>query len=232
MSAWGVKAGPQEITDFVAFAGMLAGYGRANVIGTRDFDRVLLEHVLDSLGCLLFEPARGAKDIADVGSGGGLPGIPLGIALRASRVTLFESTGKKVDFLRSAVQELRLGAADVVRARVEDAGREDAHRSRYGLCTVRAVARLSVVAEYCVPLAKVGGHVVAMKGDPSPEEVEEGRKAAELLGAEIREVIQVPMLPEIGDKERRLIVLEKVRPTPDRYPRKPGTPAKSPLGGG
>ncbi len=230
LSAWGVAVGAREIEDLAAFARMLTGYTRANVIGTKDYDRVLLDHVLDSLSCLLFAPARNASDIADVGSGGGLPGVPLKIVLPAARLTLFESTGKKADFLRSTVGGLRLEGIEVVGARVEEAGRGEARRARYDLCTARAVARISVVAEYCVPLLRVGGHVISMKGHPGSEEMEEGRKAAELLGAEVREVTKVPILPEIGDKERRLIVLEKVRPTPDSYPRKPGTPAKSPLG--
>lgn len=232
MSAWGIGERLHGMKSFVAFSEMLASYERANIIGTRDFDRVLLDHVLDSLACLLFEPARDAGDIADVGSGGGLPGLPLSIALPEARVALFESTGKKADFLRSAVRELQLEKVTVVKTRVEDAGRGDLHRSRFDLCTARAVARLSVVAEYCVPLARIGGHVIAMKGDPDREEIEEGQEAAELLGARIREIIEVPILPEIGVKERRLIVLEKVRSTPDRYPRKPGTPTKRPLGSG
>ena len=232
LSAWGIGGCSREMASFVAFAEMLAGYERANVIGTKDFDRVLLDHVLDSLACLLFAPARDAHDVADVGSGGGLPGVPLSVALPGARVALFESTGKKADFLRSAVRELQTEKTTVVQTRVEDAGREDRYRACFDLCTARAVAQLSVVAEYCVPLARIGGHVIAMKGDPDRAEIEAGREAAELLGARVEEIIKVPILPEIGAKERRLIVLEKVRSTPDRYPRKPGTPAKRPLGSG
>ena len=219
-----------EIEALGSFAEVLAGYERANVIGTRDLDRVLLDHVLDSLSCLLFKPARDALEVADVGSGGGLPGVPLGIALPRASITLFESTGKKVDFLESAVRRLRLDNIVAVKTRVEDAGRERGHRAGYDLCTARAVARLSVVAEYCLPLVKVGGCVISMKGDPESREVEEGRKAAESLGGRVKDVIKVPFLREIGERERRLIVLEKVSPTPEKYPRKPGTPVKSPLG--
>lgn len=213
-----------------AFAGLLATYKRSNVIGTRDWDRVLLDHVLDSLSCVLFQPIADARRLADVGSGGGLPGIPLQITHPKTEVTLLESTGKKADFLRHALEEIGLSRTRVVRGRVEDAGQSSAHRCGYDICTARAVARLAVVAEYCVPMVGVGGHVVAMKGRPDDEEMQEGEEAARQLGATVAESIVVPFLPEVSDKERRLVVLKKGEKTPERYPRKPGTPAKSPLG--
>jgi 16S rRNA (guanine527-N7)-methyltransferase len=105
-----------------------------------------------------------------------------------------------------------------------------AHRSTYDVVTSRAVARLSVVAEYCVPLLKVGGSAISMKGPLNPDELSEGGRAAEALGARVAEIIRVPMLPEIGEKERNLVILEKVRQTPAQYPRRSGTAAKKPLG--
>ena len=230
LTVWGINLDPSTTQRLVRYAEVLSTYERANVIGTRDPNKVLLEHVLDSLSCLLFKHIRDVRHVADVGSGGGLPGIPLRISLPGTRVKLLESTGKKVDFLRYAIRELQLSDADPVRVRVEDAGHDGVHRSRYDLCTARAVARLSVIVEYCVPLLEIGGHVLSMKGRLSSEEMDEGERAAEMLGAKVKEIIEVPMLPEIGDKERRLVILEKVRETPSRYPRKPGTPAKNPLG--
>ena len=214
----------------MAFAGVLAEYERANVIGTRDLDRILLDHVLDSLSCLLFHPAREAKRFADVGSGGGLPGIPLRLALSEAGVSLFEATSKKAEFLRYAARRLQLDGVEVVNARVEEAGHEARYRSSYQVCTARAVARVSVVAEYCLPLVEVGGYVVSFKGKPEAEELAEGERAAAALGARVYEVIQVPVLAEIGDRERRLVVLKKERETPAKYPRRTGAPAKSPLG--
>lgn len=230
VNAWGIKLETRARRGLIKFARILASYDRANVIGTRDLDRILLDHVLDSLSCLLFGPALKASRIADVGSGGGLPGIPIQIAHPRASTVLFESTGKKVDFLRYALEELGLSKTQVVRARVEEAGHLSAHRSGYDVCTARAVARLSVVAEYCVPFVRVGGHVISMKGRPDDDEIEEGERAAEMLGARVAEVIEVPFLPEVSEKERRLVILEKVRETPARYPRKPGTPVRSPLG--
>ncbi len=202
----------------------------ANVIGTREPRSILLDHVLDSLSCSLFKPLREAHKLADVGSGGGLPGIPLKIMHPALRATLLESTGKKARFLRHAVGRLELVGVEVVEGRVEEVARRSGYRGEYDVATARAVARLSVVAEYCVPLLKVGGYVISMKARLETEELAEGERAAQRLGARVSEVLQVPLLPEVGAKERRLVILEKVMCTPEEYPRKVGVPARKPLG--
>ncbi len=208
---------------------MLSGYDKANVIGTRDLDRILVQHVLDSLSCLLFRPLVDAPKIVDVGSGGGLPGIPLGAVLPKTSMTLLESTGKKSTFLGHAVRELGLVSTQVLNARAEDVARQEGQRAAYDACTVRAVSRLSVIAEYCLPLLRIGGHMVAMKAQVEREEWEEGERAAQILGGRVAEAIEVPLVPEVGGKTRRLVVLEKVAETPKRYPRKAGVPTKKPL---
>jgi 16S rRNA (guanine527-N7)-methyltransferase len=214
------------------YARLLATYDRANVIGTRDLDRIIMDHVLDSLSCFLHEPLLEVGRLADVGSGGGLPGIPISIVRRDLASTLVEATGKKARFLRYAVEDLALGKVEVANARVEDVGRTRQHRGAYDVVTSRAVARLSVVAEYCVPLLDVGGRAIAMKGRLERDEFREGGEAVRVLGANIAEVERVGMLPEVGDKERNLVVIQKVKETPERYPRKPGAVAKRPLGVG
>ena len=115
-------------------------------------------------------------------------------------------------------------------ARGEQASRAEEHRGPYDIATARAVARLSVVAEFCVPLLRVGGHVISMKGRLGDEELSQGEKAAEELGAKVSTLMRVPRLPETGEKERYLVILEKVEDTPAKYPRKVGVPAKKPLG--
>lgn len=212
------------------YSRLLSSYDRANVIGTRDPDRVLLDHVLDSLSCLLYPPAAKTFKLADVGSGGGLPGIPLAIALSDASFTLFEATGKKATFLRNAVESLDLAGTEIVNARVEQAAHDPRLRASHEICTVRAVARLSVLAEYCLPLLSVGGRMVAMKGDVSDEEYGEGERAASLLGGRVLQTVEVPLLPEMEQKTRRLVVLEKMAETPDIYPRRVGLPVRSPLG--
>ena len=197
-----------------------------------EFDQIVERHVLDALSCLLFAPLREARKLADVGSGGGLPGIPLAIALPRSQVVLFESVGKKASFLRYAKEELTLDNVRIENGRVEEAGRGRSHRGSYDVCTVRAVARLSVIAEYCVPLLRVGGHVVAMKGREDEQEFAEGERAARMLGGRMEGPIPVHQASVGEQRERRLILLQKVAETPGAYPRKVGVPARHPLGKG
>jgi 16S rRNA (guanine527-N7)-methyltransferase len=227
---WGLRLDDERLARLEEYAWLLARYEEANVIGTREIGRILMDHVLDSLSCFLFRPLADAGHLADVGSGGGLPGIPIKICAPGMGVILIESTGKKARFLRRVVDELSLTGTEVVGARVEDTSRMVEHRGMYDVATARAVARLSVLAEYCVPLLKVGGWVISMKGRLPDEELSEGERAAEKLGAKVSEHIRVPHLPEVGEKERRLVVIQKVRETPGKYPRNVGVPAKKPLG--
>ena len=230
-AAWGLRLDAYGLQRLGAFARLLSDYEEANVIGTREVGEVLLEHVLDSLSCFLFETLGEAERLADVGSGGGLPGLPIKLAApRVGGVTLIEATAKKARFLRRAVETLAVDGVEVVNGRAEEVGRAREHRGVYDVTTARAVARLAVVAEYCVPLLRVGGHAVLMKGRLEGGEVSEGQRAVDSLGAEVSEVIRVPRLPEIGEKHRSLVVVRKVEETPDRYPRSVGTPARKPLG--
>jgi len=229
-AAWGLRLGHDRRGRLQEYARNLALYDRANVIGTRDLDRILLDHVLDSLSCFLHEPLFRARHLADVGSGGGLPGIPIKIMRPDLATTLVESTSKKVRFLKHAVEGLGLQGVEVAHTRVEDLGRTRAHRGAYDVVTCRAVARLSVVAEYCVPLLETGGCAIAMKGRLEPEEFAEGDRAVDALGAKVAATTKVPTLPEVGEKARQLVILEKIRETPARYPRRPGIVTKRPLG--
>jgi 16S rRNA (guanine527-N7)-methyltransferase len=145
-------------------------------------------------------------------------------------MTLVEGTAKKARFLRRTLEKMSLDGVTVVNERAEEVGRDGEHRECYDVTTARAVARIAVVAEYCVPLLRVGGHAVFMKGSLDREETSEGQRAAETLGAEVSEIIRVPRLPEIGEKQRSLVILKKVGETPNGYPRSVGVPAKRPLG--
>lgn len=229
-ASWGWSLDPERLARLEAFACLLRDYREANVIGTRDLRGIVLDHVLDSLSCLLFEPLGAARSLVDVGSGGGLPGIPIKIVEPELRTALVEATAKKARFLRRAVETLSLEGVQVTNARVEQVARTGAYRGAYDIATARAVARLAVVAEYCVPLVGVGGFVISMKGRLEDEEIAEGERAAARLGARVADLIRVPRLPEIQDKERCLVILQKVEETPGEYPRNVGVPAKKPLG--
>lgn len=229
-SAWGVALGDLQVDKLLRFAGLLSSYEEANVVGERNVEALVLDHVLDSLSCALaLEKAR-TRILIDVGSGGGLPGIPLAIALPDAHVTLLEATGKKVTFLELATERLGLENVDVVSGRAEDLGRGRL-RDRYDVATSRAVASLPVIEEYCLPLLRTGGLAVAMKGQPPDDELAAGKNAAEELGGSLREVVSVPQLAEMPERRRCLVVVEKETKTPEGYPRRPGLARKRPLGG-
>ena len=228
--AWGLPLAGSMLASLTSYTAILGGYREANVVGTRDMSRLLLEHVLDSLSCLLCEPVKQAGNLVDIGTGGGLPGIPLKLVCPDLDLTLIEATGKKTRFLEQAVEDLSLEGVEIVNERAENLGQQATHREGYDVATARAVASLSTLSEYCLPLVKKNGCLVAMKAFPDKKELEEGRKAAEALGGEISGLIEVEFLPEIPAKQRCLVVVTKVSETPDRYPRRPGMPKKSPLG--
>lgn len=227
---WGLDLHPDQILALNLFAETLGDYKEANVIGTKSVTRILEDHVLDSLSCMLFPGIRAAKSLVDVGSGAGLPGIPLKLALPDLRVDLLEATAKKSRFEELAINVLGVEKARVLNARAEMVGRDTGYRGRYDLATARALSSLATVSEYCVPLLKVGGHGIAMKASLDEKEVLEGRRAAHFLGARISEIIEVPLLTEIRARERRLVIVEKIRETPDLYPRKSADIKKRPLG--
>lgn len=229
---WGIVLTDAQIALMEHFGRLLEGYSAANVIGTRYYARIMEDHVLDSLSCLIVPSFERAQSMVDVGTGGGFPGIPLKIARPSLNSCLIESTAKKTMFVRSAVSDLGLEDVKVLNARVEDVGVDPLHRARYDVATSRAVSSLAVAAEYCVPLIRLGGHVIAMKGRMTNTELEEGKQAASMLGARMVEVVPVPLLAEVRAEERCLVVLEKVQETPARYPRRPGVASKRPLGSG
>ena len=231
-AAWGLRFDRIRRERLREYARLLASYDRANIIGTKDVDGILLAHIIDSLSCFLHRPLLSARRLADVGSGGGLPGIPIKIMKPDLATTLVESSGKKTRFLQYAVESLSLEGAEVANTRAEALGQKQGQRGSYDVVTSRAIARLSVVAEYCVPLLEIGGSAIAMKGRLEAEELEEGNMAIDTLGAEVVEIIKVPMLPEVGQKERNLVILQKIQETPARYPRRSGVVAKRPLGVG
>lgn len=184
-------------------------------------------HVADSLAGLDLEAVRGARAIADVGSGAGFPGLVLAAALPRARVWLVESVGRKCAFLSRAVEAAEIPNAEVVCVRAESwaEGREACD-----LVTARAVAPLPVLVEYAAPLLRMGGALVAWKGRRDPDEEVGGARAAEVAGLEPTEPLSAR--PYEGVRHRTLYLYLKVRPTPESLPRRPGQARKRPLGGG
>jgi len=193
-----------------------------NLTAVRDEAEAWERHILGSLTLVGPLASAASRDVADVGSGGGLPGIPLAICLPDVRFTLIEATGKKANFLRDCVERLGLANVSIVQERAETIG-QDHHqfRERFDAVMARAVGPLRVLLELTVPLAKVGGVVIAIKGEKAEAEIADAKSALHALHAAHAQTIAAPT--------GRLVIIEKLRKTPRMYPRSPGEPKRKPL---
>lgn len=231
LAAKGAEAGltfsSKQLEQFSRYYELLVETNKVmNLTAITEPEDVAVKHMVDSL--LAYEDDMDGKTLADVGTGAGFPGVPLKIYCPALKVTLIDSLGKRLRFLQQVIDELGLKGIRCEHLRAEDAGRNSKHREKYDLVTARAVARLSVLAEYCLPLAKKGGQFIALKGSKFAEEIEEGEAAVKILGGKIISADPVK-LPGLDDG-RAIIKIAKIKTTPAQYPRKAGTPDKQPLG--
>ncbi len=223
---------PPVVAQLERFAAeMLRWNERVNLTRITGPGEIAILHVVDSLVCL-----RGVGDAGipgrplsciDVGAGAGLPGIALQLARPTWRVTLVEAVGKKAAFLSHVTAVLDLDTCTVLHARAEDVARQAAHRAAYDVAVARAVAALPVLAEYLLPLVRVGGRMLALKGDRIEDELAALTPALSLLGGRLTDVVPY-RLPGI-EHPRHLVVVDKVAPTPEVFPRRAGEPARAPL---
>ena len=206
---------------------LLSWNARFNLTAIDDPKKIRTKHFLDSLTCLLAMRNAPMERVIDIGTGAGFPGIPLKIICPNMRLTLVESVGKKAAFCQHIVEILRLRDVEVLPERAEAVGSSDAHRERYDWALARAVATMSTLVEYLLPLVRVGGRALAMKGEGGPAEAQAAEGAMRLLGGHLQQLLPVT-LPGVED-QRYLIIMEKLAATPDRYPRRTGLPTKKPL---
>lgn len=208
-------------------AELLAWNERMNLTAIQEPGLIRVKHFLDSLTCFLAMRNTSMNRVIDIGTGAGFPGLPIKIVCPSMRLTLVEAVGKKVDFCRHMVQVLDLQGVEVIQERAEVLGQDPQHREAYDWSVTRAVAVTPVLAEYQLPLVRLGGAMLAMKGGNAPAEAHSAENALRLLGGHLRRLIPVT-LPGIAD-ERYLVVVDKIHSTPKKYPRRPGIPAKRPL---
>lgn len=200
---------------------------RVNLTAIHDSKGIRIKHFLDSLTCLLVMRETPMEHVIDVGTGAGFPGLPLKIVMPAMQLTLVDSVGKKADFCRHLVKLLALDGVDIIQERAEALGKNPRHRQRYEWALARAVANLSVLAEYLLPLVRVGGSMLAMKGESGPAEAHAADHAIHILGGHLRQLVSVT-LPGVVEGHY-LVIADKVAATPEAYPRRTGIPAKRPL---
>jgi 16S rRNA (guanine527-N7)-methyltransferase len=221
----------RQLADFeTCYRELVAWNQRFNLTAITDWEGVLVRHFLDSLSCLKALPraelAAGAR-IIDVGTGAGFPGLPLKIVCPGMRLTLLEATGKKVAFLEHLVRVLGLKGVEAIHGRAEELGHNPAHRERYDWALARAVAEMPTLTEYLLPLVRVGGAVLAQKGEGAAAEVHGANAAIATRGGRVRQLVPVELR---GLAETRyLVVVDKVAATPEKYPRRPGMPEKRPI---
>lgn len=209
---------------FEAFKNLLLLYNnKFNLTAITDEKDIYIKHFLDCVaGDMFFGES---VSVSEIGSGGGFPSVPLKLIRDDLSFTLVESTGKKCEYLKAVVDKLKLDCVQVVNARAEELAKDKKYREKFDVCTARAVARLNTLAEYCLPFVKVGGRFIAYKGN-CQEELEEAKKAFEILGGET-EHIEKYELP--NGETRTLVVVKKVKHTPEKYPRGQGKERKCPL---
>lgn len=200
---------------------------RFNLTAIRNRDGIQTKHFLDSLSCMLVIKDNIPSSLVDVGSGAGFPGIPLKLLIPEMRMVLVESVGKKVEFCRHLVDKLNLRQVEILQSRAEEMGQSQKYREKFDCSVARAVADLPVLVEYLLPLTRVGGMMIAQKGQNGPAEVQKAEKAIQILGGKIRLVRKVNLPGVVED--RFLIVIDKVSPTHSQYPRRIGVPIKKPL---
>ena len=216
----------EQVQQFIKYYEMLVEKNKVmNLTAITEFDEVIEKHFLDSLSLIKVYDLKKDISVLDMGTGAGFPGIPLKIAFPELKVTLADSLNKRILFLQEVIDELHLEMIEAVHARAEELGKNKAYREMYDLVVSRAVANLSSLEEYCVPFVKIGGNFISYKSGEIEEEVANAKNATFLLGGKVKDVYKF----DLYEQKRSFVIIEKVKGTPKTYPRKAGTPTKTPL---
>src|SRR5699024_6116531 len=225
----GIPVTDEKMARFHRYLELLQEWNeKINLTAITQREEVYLKHFYDSLTVGLFVNFKeGVPSLCDVGSGAGFPSIPLKIIYPNLEITIVDSLNKRIQFLKTLVEELELENVHLFHDRAETFGQNKQFRETYDFVTARAVARMSVLSELCLPLVKKNGTFIAMKASSTEEELKEAEKAITVLGGKLREDLAFELPRDAG--ERHVILIDKKKETPKKYPRKPGTPNKSPI---
>ena len=216
----------EQISKFYKYMNMLIEWNeKINLTAIIEPNEIILKHFIDSL--TIYKDIPNKSSVVDVGTGAGFPGIPLEIFIPEIDVTLLDSLNKRINFLNEVIEQLELKNIVAVHGRTEDLGKDKKYREKFDISTSRAVANLSTLSEYLIPLVKGNGKIICMKASEAEEEIEQAKKAINVLGGTIKNV-ETFDLPQ-SDIGRTIITIEKTKKTPAKYPRKAGTPSKEPI---
>lgn len=225
---YGIAISDKQMEQFNRYFELLVEWNeKINLTAITEPKDVAIKHMIDSITAYDEKIFQDGVTVIDVGTGAGFPGLPLKIFCPEIKLTLMDSLNKRIKFLQTVVEELGLQDVECVHARAEEGARNKKYRESFDIAVSRAVARLPILCEYCLPFVKKGGHFIALKGMQFHEEAEEAAKAIKVMGGSKTEIRPVK-LPELDDK-RAVITITKTMPTPKAYPRKAGTPTKNPI---
>ena len=223
-----IELNEKQVKQFIKFYEMLVEWNKVmNLTGITEYDEVVEKHFVDSLSIVNVVDMNDIHKVIDIGTGAGVPGIPLKIAFPHLEITLLDSLNKRIKFLNAVIDELGLDNIHTIHGRAEDFAKQENYREKYDLCVSRAVANLSTLSEYCLPYVAVDGMFVPYKSGDIEEELNNSKKAIQILGGKIENTFKFE-LPgtDIG---RSFVKIKKVKNTAKKYPRKAGLPSKEPL---
>ena len=225
-STMGVRFSVEQMDKFYKYMNLLIEWNeKINLTAIIEPNEIILKHFIDSITIL--KDIKDGSTVVDVGTGAGFPGIPLSIMNPTLKITLVDSLNKRLIFLQEVINELDLKNVELVHARAEEFGRNKKYREKFDIATSRAVANLATLSEYLLPLVKINGKVISMKAGNASQEIEDAKKAIKTLGGNINNIEEFN-LPQ-SDIGRTIIIIDKIKETPGKYPRKPGTPSKEPI---
>jgi len=228
VSELSIELNEKQVEQFIKFYEMLVEWNKVmNLTGITEYEEVVEKHFVDSLSIIKAVDVMNVNTVIDIGTGAGFPGIPLKIAFPHLKITLLDSLNKRIKFLNVVIDELGLEYIHTIHGRAEDFAKQEVYREKYDLCVSRAVANLSTLSEYCLPYVNVDGMFVPYKSGDIEEELNNSKKAVQILGGKIEKTIKFE-LPgtDIG---RSFVKIKKVKNTAKKYPRKAGLPSKEPL---